>query len=71
MDQEISKVSCYFGPATKVIKKLHCTEFLSVQVAVDVSFELTATVNLTGIPDKEQYTAYVKLSSSSSWQFSN
>ena len=55
---------------------MQCTETLSVPVVEeDVSFHkmfnLIATVNHTGTLDKQHYTAYVKPSNSSSWQFCN
>ena len=60
----------------KDIKKVQCTETLSVPVVVDdvsfhKKFNLIATVNHTGTINKGHYTGYVKLSNSSFWQFCN
>ena len=87
LDHEISKVGSYLvsqlkkfvshrGSFTKDIKKIQCTETLSVPVVVDDApfhkkINLLATVNHTGTPDNGHYTAHVKLFNSSSCQFCN
>ena len=84
-DHEISKVGSYLvlqlehflshrGNFIKDIKKVQCTETLSVPLVVDdvsfhKKFNLIATVNHAGTLDKGHYTAYGKLSNSSSCQF--
>ena len=64
------------GKLIKDIKKVQCTETLSVPVVVDdVSFHkkfiLIVTVNHTRTLDEGHYTAYVKMSNFSSRQFCN
>ena len=71
---QLKRFVSHQGKLIKYIKKVQCTATLSVPVVVDdvpfhKKFIFIVTVNPTITLDEGHYTAYVKVSNSSSWQF--